>query len=288
MGIMLHPDTYIRGGLMQDVDVTLTNLRWTEWDYQGTVNPPVLACRITMEPLDGFDEHEEFLSAGSLDNFQPNPDDDGKTLISPNGKEHLTQSSNWYHFIRSITDSGGDLTPLKDDISILEGSKFHVVRKPAPKRDGAFTVQKKEGREAQILVVDKVISLPWDKKGAGAKRTATAAATAAKPTGAAAKTNSVAAAATTATATAAAAEEAQAEAPAGDDDMNNIAIGVVTGLLEKGTTPINQLKVFSFRELNKDKSLDTKTKNAISGTINATWLAGNGFVVDGADVSMPQ
>jgi len=281
MGIMLHPDTYIRGGLMQDVDVTLTNLRWTEWDYQGTVNPPVLACRVTMEPLDGSDEHEEFLSAGSLDNFQPNPDDDGKTLVSPNGKEHLTQSSNWYHFIRSITDSGGDLTPLKDDISVLEGSKFHVVRKPAPKRDGAFTVQKKEGREAQILVVDKVISLPWDKKGAGAKRTAAAA----KPAtaGAAAKTNSSAAATT-----AAAAEEAQAEAPAGDDDMNNIAIGVVTGLLEKGATPINQLKVFSFRELNKNKALDTKTKNAISGMINAAWLAENGFVVDGAEVSMPQ
>jgi hypothetical protein len=270
---------------MQDIDVAITNVRWTEWDYQGTVNPPVLACRVTMAPLDGSDEHEEFLSAGSLDNFTPNPDDDGKTLVSPNGREHLTQSSNWYQFIQSILDSGGDLTPLKDDVSILEGSKFHVVRKPAPKRDGAFTVQKKEGREAQILVVDKVISLPWDKK--GAKRTAVAAKPAAAVAAGAAKANS-GAAANSVTATAAAAQEAQAEAPAGDDDLGNVAIGVVTGLLEKGVTPLNQLKVFSFRELNKNKALDTKTKNAISAMITADWLAENGFVVDGTDISMPQ
>ena len=271
--ISLNPADYVRGGLIQDIDVAVTRARWTEWDFNGTITPPSLAACLEFEPLDGGEVHEEYLSAGKLDFFAPNQENDGKTLVSQ-GKDHMTQGTKWHLFIQSMADNGADLTVLNaGDISVIEGAKVHIVRKPAPPRPGMA----KRDKEEMMLVVDKVISLPWDKKGAGARRT-----TAAKPGAASAKADAKPDARVDA--------KPEADTGGGDSDYDAIALGAVTEVLSrKGTAmAINSLRVNTYRELSNDKSLDKAARDTINRSVNPDWLAANGFVVDGMEVSLPE
>lgn len=265
MGVNLNPTTYVQGGLLSDVDVELKEIRWTTYDFNGAAEKASLCARCIFTTLDGDgEEHEQYLSAGSLDRFIPDDDTDGKKLKQVGTAEKMTKGTNWHLFIQSIVDKGGDLTPLQEDISILDGSKFHVVRVPAPKRTGG-NIQRRTEREPEVLVVDKVISLPWDKK-AGAKGKATASA---KP---AAQTKQAAAPAA-----------AAATSDDGDDAMT--VVSAVSAVLEGGPVTLANLKIKAFREIGKDKSLSNDKKSALAKMITPDFLAESGFAIDGDTVS---
>jgi hypothetical protein len=166
------------GGLLSDVDVTFTAVDCEEWNYGGK-GPGVPALHITMTDEQG-EEHEQYLSCGSLDKIVPS--DDGSTFVPAEGSstKGIPASSNGGIFMRSLGDSGYPFTSdqgLPDDYDprnikqLLTGLNCHILRIPAPKRPGIAEPEAKPGKRTfprEVLTVTKINSLPWEKKKAKA------------------------------------------------------------------------------------------------------------------------
>lgn len=196
MGMSLKPSEMKHGtGLINDVDVTVREARWVSWDYQGKIQTPVLAMGITFVTDDG-EEHDQYFSAGNdaLKSFVPSKD--GKTTVAVKEGGGLNDNSTLALFMVSLVEAGFPEDKLGDDATALEGLYCHIVRKPQPKREG---IAKQEGqREQTYIAVEKIHSLPWEKKvskpgGVAAKKSVVgkpaAAAAAGKTNGAAAPTD---------------------------------------------------------------------------------------------------
>ena len=54
--------------------------------------------------------------------------------------------------------------------SVVAGMNVHVHRQAQPKRSGLAQPAREDGREATILLVDKINRLPWEKKGTAATK----------------------------------------------------------------------------------------------------------------------
>jgi hypothetical protein len=111
-------------------------------------------------------DHEQYLSLGGANDFVPS--DDGLGLMKIGTKDAIVKNTNFAAFMQSVMDAGFPPERVKDnDISFLEGLKCHVTRKVV-QREG---MEKRDGREATVLVVDKLFldEKPSAKKGAGAK-----------------------------------------------------------------------------------------------------------------------
>lgn len=182
------PDQFVQKGLPSDIDVRITKARWTEWNYGGAVSADRLAIAVYLEfkNLASDEEHEQYLSAGSLaDSFRPNPKDDGKTLEVLKGEPELAKGSNWHLFMDSLWKKGWPSDPNDPrsgsggDVSVLEGLEFHLQRVKAPERPGLKREPRKKEFEEQIMVATAIIRLPWEAgKGSsekGATRTMSAA-----------------------------------------------------------------------------------------------------------------
>jgi hypothetical protein len=183
MSISLHPRDFIMGGLIQDVDVEVVEARFIATDYDRTLpSATALALKLDLKVLGDETNtiHTQLFAAGSTANFAPDPETNGRTLEKNGSREALDKNSNLGLFLQSMVDCEANLSPLaKGDISVLEGARFHIVRKPAPKREGlASTVTRGDGqeREKTIVLCSKILSLPWDKKGAGGGKASAAAA----------------------------------------------------------------------------------------------------------------
>ena len=272
MAVSLHPRDFVIGGLIDDVDVEITDARFISTDYEGTLaSANALALQATMKVLgdDSGNEHIQLFSAGNTADFLPDPDTDGKTLIKNAVRESLTRSTNLALFLQSMIDCGADLGPMSSgDVSVLEGLKCHVMRKPAPKRDGlpVNARQDSQGREREktILLCTKIIALPWDKKGKGTPK-ATAAAAPAKATAAAQDAGEL------------------------DEDQTLLAIQYLTeDLTENGASTMGQLRLRATRRI-KDLGFEKPGKDAnqfIAHITSESFLMENGFVVDGKTISL--
>lgn len=164
-------DVFVEGGLIDDADVVLSAVRFCRWDYNGTQSP-VLALNVKMVD-DEAKAHDQYLSCGDLKFFVPS--DDGKKAIPVGNQQKLNLNTNAVQFIISImnADTRGQLAAKLrsgDDISVLEGTKVHVVRKAQPKRAGIIQAQASDapnqGRERTSLLVEKIIAYPGE-AGAG-------------------------------------------------------------------------------------------------------------------------
>lgn len=160
------------GGLLDDVDVTITEARFVTWDYQGKA-APVPALKMTMAPDEG-DPVDQYWSVGKAIDWAPTPD--GKSLVKIGQASALNVGSNFGILISSLINAGFPEDKLEEDIDILDGLQCHVIRVAAPKRTGLASSQRADGREATILTVDSIAKLPWEKgggksggKGAGGK-----------------------------------------------------------------------------------------------------------------------
>lgn len=161
------PDEMVEGGgILDDADVTIKDIKFGMSDYNGAIDEEVGALLVTFED-DDEEEHEQILSAG-----KGKPSKDGKSYMVETG---LNSGTNAGLFISSLFECEPSVAKhLKDDISVLEGMKLHVIRKAPPK--GRNTIQRDDdeggGRGKTILVASDVISCPWDKGGkkAGSKK----------------------------------------------------------------------------------------------------------------------
>ena len=203
--VSLKPSDQQQGGILDDMDVTFKSLSFVEYDYNGTVDKPVLALLVVMTDQDGTD-HDQYFSAGDLNRFQAS--ENGKYAVAVAGAKGLSTSSNAALLLKSIVDQGFPEDKLTHTVEPFEGMEAHVVRVPQPKRSGL--AQKEGERDRTVLVVSKIIRLPWEKTGAGkARPTSTAAAGKATST-----------------------QPAKSTASNGDSDLAEEAQGLILQLLE--------------------------------------------------------
>lgn len=269
----MNPNDFVQGGLLNDVDVEIVSARFVAWDYDGTLpSPDVLAVKLDLKVIDTDEEHSDYISCGKIADFAPNGDDDGATLEPQGSKSKLSKNSNWWLFLMSAVEVGLDPTPLNaGNISVLDGMKFHLVRKAAPKREGLTITKKQEGRESQYVAVGSIISVPWDAKAGkkiAAKQTAAKAGAAQKSVNAK---------------TAAPPPVAAAEL---DDAVNSRIMDVVMEVLGEASGPVKiaSMKMLVFKKMNKDKG-DVRSAALVAAT-SAEWLGENGFTVDGDTVTV--
>ena len=166
-GIDLGPESWVEGGgLLDNVDVLFKECRFAMWDYNKT-QPERPALKITFGVGEG-DDVDQYLSLGDAAAGQLEPSDDGTELVPIGPNANITKGCNYSIFMKSLIEAGFPAPKLGNDISILDGLEAHVVRIPAPKRAGiSQTKTRADGRtfEQTNLVVDKIIKLPWEKKG---------------------------------------------------------------------------------------------------------------------------
>lgn len=160
--VSINPaDAVQGGGLFDDVDVTLTAVRVALWDYNGSIQTPVPALKVTMLG-EGGNEFTQFYSAGDQKNFVPS--DDQRHFVPVGKSSGLNDSSNAYAFLASLINSGFPADKVKDDVSVFDGTLCHVGNVPQKVRKGLAAPP--DGKPKMVLVVDKIHKLPWENKAA--------------------------------------------------------------------------------------------------------------------------
>lgn len=260
-------DEFVLGGLIDDADVVIQSARFATWDYKGQVNPPVLALKLELRD-DENQVHEDYLSAGDLKFFVPSSD--GRKAIPVGSQQKLNLNTNAVEFLISLmnADTRGQLAAkIKggDDISVIDGTRVHIVRKAQKKRAG-LVIQAAEPqpgqlpgqpqREKRVLTVEKVLAYPGEAVGAAG---AVAAPAPGAITPATAAPGVVAAAPATAAAPA---------APAGSEAVMNAALGTLFTILGEAGGSIKKAqiagKVFSNADV---KLMAAADRNSLLGMI---------------------
>lgn len=262
-------DEFVLGGLIDDADVTILSARFATWDYKGQVNPPVLALRLELKD-DENQVHEDYLSSGDLKFFVPS--NDGKKAIPVGSQQKLNLNTNAVEFLLSLmnADTRGQLAAkIKggDDISVIDGTRVHIVRKAQKKRPG-ITITATEPvpgqlpgqppREKRVLTVERVIAYPGEAVGAAGTAQAPA-------PGAAIPAATAAPVAAAAVAPPAAGGNG---AVAGSEATMNAALGTLITILAEGGGSIKKAqiagKVFSNADV---KTMAVADRNALLGMI---------------------
>jgi len=179
-GASLKPSDAASGFSLDDVDVTLEKLRFTD-EPPGTYQAGSLFLEVTFSGKEIEEGASQHYSAGSLDRFIPSDnalkavpadpedyDEDGAPAIS------LVKSTNAILFLKSIVDNGFDEEDIGDTVDVFEGLNVHLRQVPQPKRSGLDA----EGDKAKtILLVTKINATAGERKAKGkgkAKAKATA------------------------------------------------------------------------------------------------------------------
>lgn len=164
-GASFNTKDFAAGGLLDDVDVLWENVQCEMYDYGGKSDAaPCVGADLIAEDADPV---RQYWSVGSADNWEPS---EGGSYMVPVGKDSaFRKGSNIFLMLKSLEEAGFPMERLNDgDITILNGLRAHMVRKPAPKREG-FGQSMRRGedgkeREAKVLLVERIISLPWDEE----------------------------------------------------------------------------------------------------------------------------
>lgn len=152
----------VGGGLIDDVNVEILDAKFVEYDYDGSVNPPVLALAVELNPYDGGEDAKpsvEYLSAGALTRFVPS--EDGSMAVPVGDAQLLNDNCNAIKFLFSALEQGFPEDLLEaGDVTTLVGMKCHILRVEAPKRQGLIRGGKNADRPQTTLTVSSIIELP--------------------------------------------------------------------------------------------------------------------------------
>lgn len=167
--VSLDPNDMMQGGLKDDFRGVIIKAVYARWDYDGNIDEPVLAARLTIKPEDEEEPIVQHWSAGSLDSFQPSEDGEtpcdedevGPYLVRTGKRAQLNNNTNFAHLMASIIDSGEaskkfPRKKLTASLECLEELDCHWNRVPQKKRSG---IQDGEGdgkRAKDVLVVTEV------------------------------------------------------------------------------------------------------------------------------------
>lgn len=154
--VNLNPETYVEGGLFDDVDALMTNVKFEQYDYDGKSPVAVPALGADIKPDDAEKPIRQYWSMGDPKKFAASKD--GKSLVPLVEKAMLAKTSNGAIFMKSLVEVGFPADKLNEgDISVLDGLKAHFVRIPEPERKNL-----KKEKKGEILVVTSIINLPGE------------------------------------------------------------------------------------------------------------------------------
>jgi hypothetical protein len=184
--VSMHPDSFTSGGLMDDVDVTWSDVLACEYDYNGQA-PLGPSLAIEMTDAAGV-EHVQYYSAGKKEDWIPSKD--GRGFLAVSGKTGINNSTNLGKLLASLTAAGFPMELLGggDLKTTLTGLQCHML-KEVQERKGLVRRGKNAERQYDVLIVSKIHALPGAEApakpatagtGAGAK---TKAAVGGKPNG---------------------------------------------------------------------------------------------------------
>jgi hypothetical protein len=169
-GVSLRPRDMVQGGLADNVHVRWDEVRFVQWDYNGQVQPPVLALAIAMHELaDPSSKFVQYYSAGDLKNLVPSSD--GRRAVPVGSQPGLNNNTNASQLIESICAAVPTFEDSMntDDVGVLfEGMECYMERVAQPKRTGllnrpqqaAIPGQQAKAQNDTVLVVKKVYKLP--------------------------------------------------------------------------------------------------------------------------------
>jgi len=294
------PADAVRGGLITDVDVLIKDLLWTmdaPPDYHSREPSYFLKGYLTLIEDPNVVE-EVWWSAGTCKAHTPcgelgEPQNEGYRLTGG----PMIQGSNALLFIKSLQSCGIDAAPgshriASGDLRQLIGIEMHVIRKVI-EREGLQRAPREDGRtQAGVVLCQKIIRIPGEKRAAKTKpaAAASAAAAAAKPAAAsaAAATAAIAAAAKPAAASAAApsaAAPSAAAAPvakAGDTEsmasvvLADMMLGKPDGLTASDARIQANRILFSIHKLGL-----TDRERVIAVMLDPAWLETQGVLLEG-------
>jgi hypothetical protein len=149
-----------QGGLIDDIDVEIVDAAFTEWDYNGAVDHPVLALGIQYK--DGNDKtYDQYYSAGELTYFVPS--EDGSMAIPVGDRQLLNDNTNAAKFLASLIEANFPVELLESgNVKAMIGTRCHVNQVAQPKRQGLIRGGKNADREARVLLVSAILSLPGE------------------------------------------------------------------------------------------------------------------------------
>lgn len=167
---LFSPDSFT-SGLIDDVDATITAATVEEYDYNGKATyGNVCAIKLTLQD-DGGESNEQYFPLGPITDWLPT--EDGKYFQPITGKAGINKNAGAARLLDAMIKKGFPKNKLGKDVNALVGYKFHWKQTSKGKND--------EGQDKTILLPEKLLASPGDKK-AGGK---TAAKPAAKPAAAA-------------------------------------------------------------------------------------------------------
>ncbi len=141
-------------------EATIISQECISWDYNGyrPGEPEVPAMHIEFQTADG-NLSDEYLTAGSLDDFKPS--DDGKCFELVGNKEKFHIKSKLGAFLHSLLEVGFPKKSLNpENYDCLIGTSGHLSTVVLIKAGGRIS------KDVTAIVFDKITSLP----GAGGKK----------------------------------------------------------------------------------------------------------------------
>jgi hypothetical protein len=207
-GVGLGLDNFVEGGgLWDDFDGEILECQFVEFDYNGTIDEPVLAMAVEIRNLEEEDDPTpvegggtknpfvQYYSAGDLKNFVPSAD--GKEAVPVGSKTGLSKNCKAFKLISSMIKAGFDQTKIGKSIAVFEGSRFHFKRVEDEEREfrgkknrPGQDEDKGKRRKPETLLAESILAAPATGKPGpgkpnGAARPAPAAAAPARPAAAA-------------------------------------------------------------------------------------------------------
>jgi hypothetical protein len=160
MAFSFAPSDAVHGGLPSNIDVRITSAKCQIYTYPKS-GEQATALIIEYTPLDGSSKFDQVYSAGNPGRIVPTDDEESfEAANSDISQESLNDSSNLYVFMKELVAHDYPEAKLRDfKASSLVGLEAHVVRKAQPKKEGALPGDKPQ----EVLVVSKIITLPWEK-----------------------------------------------------------------------------------------------------------------------------
>ena len=152
------------GTVFSEGEAVITGAECLSWDYNGyrPGEPEVPALHLTIQTAEG-DESEEYLTAGSMDDFVPS--EDGKCFLLAGSKEKFHIKTKIGAFLDSLLKAGFPKKSLDpEDYGCLVGVAGHLSTTILLKAGGNIS------KDVTALVFDKVTTLPGKGKGAGGKK----------------------------------------------------------------------------------------------------------------------
>jgi hypothetical protein len=262
----LNPEDFTQGGLLDDIDVVFKQCRFVSWDYNGSIDTPVLALMVEFEYNDNGKQasSEQYYSAGDMSRFVPS--EDGCRASAVAGAKSLNNNTNAAMLIKSVVEQGFPADRFGDgDISVMDGLHAHINRVPQPSRGGNISEKNNAGYDKTVAIVTKIHKMPWEQaSGSKAQGKASPVATATRPnptTAAMAPGRS-------------AATKPPSDANPEPDDFTEEAAGIMIAVLDakNGEVKKSQLAAAAFKPLSGNPN-----RSGILALITSDdWLAEQG------------